>query len=146
MRTRGTIRRYGVGDMVRPLRRQYAHRHELWMGRGPSKGCLLGFEKSIDHEGAALDGGSATDSRGGAIHDTGTSINSYTFGIGKNDMASVRNSLWIDRAVAVTQACTIETRAQLTFARPIDRNPREQRFLARKERGNAQEKKSKRCC
>jgi hypothetical protein len=60
----------------------------------------LCFKKSVDHDGLKLAGGSSAQAGGFATNDRCSGVNRSANCIGENNLAAIRNPLWIDRAMS----------------------------------------------
>lgn len=77
--------------------------HELWMRVGPGESCFLRLKKTVNHQRLTLRLRSCASPGRNALDHPGTRINCNAFRVRKNDMAAVRDSLWINGAVPVSQ-------------------------------------------
>src|SRR5207302_6081258 len=110
----------------------------------PGKRRFPRFEKSIDDDRVTLRNGSSRHARGLTIDDRWSAIDRGAGCIRKYHVAAIRNSLWIDRAMSRAQTRTVGRCAQLTFAPPINGNPRKERIVGRENRGREQRSKANR--
>src|SRR5947209_20538012 len=102
----------------------------------PGDRRLFRFKKSINHDGVALSRRPAASARRDPAYHAGTAVHRNTLRIWKNDMTAIRDSLWINRTVTVSQPGPVRTSADLAFARPVDRDTRENRLLPREKRSH----------
>jgi hypothetical protein len=72
---------------------------------------LLGIEKTIDDDGAALSGSSPTQPCSFAIHYVWSTVYGHTLRIMKDNLAK-GNFLWINCAVPGPQPCTVPRRVR----------------------------------
>jgi len=102
----------------------------MWVCSCPSDCLLFGVEKPIDDDGVALCRISPTRARSFATDHTRSTVHGYTCRIGKDNFATIWNSLWIDSAMAVLQSVAVP-RCVLprTFAMPVNRDACERQML-----------------
>src|SRR5438132_1514702 len=100
----------------------------------PGERRFFRFKKSIDDDRVALRHGVA-DSAGGLPTDyCRSAVDCEASRIRKKHATAKGNPFRIDRAMSGAQPRTIGTCAKLPFAWPVDRDPGEQRLLARESR------------
>src|SRR4051812_29005344 len=93
----------------------------------PRQCSLFGLEKSINDEGVLLRCSPTAGTRGRATCHRGSAVDSGANGVRKKQMAAVWDPFGIDSAMAGAQARAVGTCAQLTFTRPVNRDPCKQR-------------------
>ena len=111
----------------------------------PGKSCFFRFKKSVDNESGALRSGVAYRTGGLPTHYRGSAVDRDTSQIWKKDATTERDPFRIDGAMSGTQSRAIGTCPELTFARPINRDPGKQRLFARERRRGEQKSKANSC-
>src|SRR5207302_92677 len=117
--------------------RNYFHVHERRIRVCPRERLLFGLKKFVDHDGASLAASASGPTRRLPIsHCTSGVDRRKSRSVRQNHPASVRNSFWIDSAMADAQSrtgggCVLAGVAigAVSTARPVNRNSGKQRIV-----------------
>ncbi len=92
----------------------------------PGERLLFGIKKTIDDYGVALSRSSPAQTRGFAIDHAGSTVHGHTRRIRKDNLAAIRNFLWINSAMPFVEPCAVPGPMLAgAFAMPVNRDTRE---------------------
>src|SRR5437773_4860758 len=95
----------------------------------PGECLLFRMEKTVDDYGVALSRSTPAQTHGFAIDHAGSAVYCHTRRIRKDNLAAIRNFLWIDSAMPFVEPCAVpRCMFARTFAMPVNRDTREHRM------------------